>query len=137
MHCVDEVSIGCDSAECDSECVECGLEELDPVYDDYDDDVVIDQSMSMRAISEPSKGLCVKGRLKENILFWRNELAAPNAVLSIIESGYVLPLKSMPPPHVLKNQPSAKLHADFVQTSINELITTGCVKQVEEIPYVL
>ena len=69
---------------------------------------------------ETTRGLCVKGRLKENASFWKSELAAPDTVVSIIEAGYVLPLKSLPPPCVRKNQLSAKLHADFVQTSIDE-----------------
>ena len=57
-------------------------------------------------------------------------------MVSIIEAGYVLPLKSLPPPCVRKNQLSAKLHADFVQTSIDELVATGCVRHVEEVPHV-
>ena len=31
----------------------------------------------------------VKGRLKSHLAFWESELQAPQAVLSIIESGYV------------------------------------------------
>ena len=49
---------------------------------------------------------------------------------------HVLPLKSLPPPWVRKNQPSAELHAVFVQASIQELVAAGCVKRVEEVPYV-
>ena len=43
-------------------------------------------------------------------------------------------LKCLPSPCVRRNQPSAKLHADFVQTSTNELVTTGCVRHVENVP---
>ena len=72
--------------------------------------------MTKLAIWEPTKGLCVKGRV--DLGERKSELAAPDAVVSIIESGYVLPIKSLPPPFVWKNQPSAKLHDDFVQSSI-------------------
>ena len=124
--CVDEVSVGCVNGDMYASC------ELDPVcVDDADYHSVIREENC-----EPTEGLCVKGRLRENVSFWKGELAAPDAVVSIIESGYVLPLKSLPPPCVRKNQPSAKLHADFVQASINELVAAGCVKCVEEVPYV-
>ena len=34
----------------------------------------------------------VKGRLKERLSFWREELRAPAVILDAIELGYVLPL---------------------------------------------
>ena len=71
---------------------------------------------------------CVKGRLKEHVGFWREELEAPGAVLSVIESGYVLPLKSKPDPFVQKNQ----LSANFVQDCIEELLASKCVKLSED-----
>ena len=79
---------------------------------------------------------CVKGRLKEHVGFWREELEAPEAVLSVIESGYVLPLKSMPDPSVQKNQLSAEVHADFVQDCIEELLASKCVKLSEDRLYI-
>ena len=38
---------------------------------------------------EHSAHLVVKGKLKEHIAFWREELAAPESVLNVIESGYM------------------------------------------------
>ena len=60
---------------------------------------VQDVLCSAEVTSESVSGmkLPVKGRLKEHIPFWRKELGASKSVLSIIESGYVLPLKSEPP----------------------------------------
>ena len=46
-------------------------------------------------------------RLKERILFWKEVLEEPEAVLRTIESGHVLPLKSEPTPLVQGNQQSA------------------------------
>ena len=40
----------------------------------------------------------VKGRLKKHIPFWREKIKAPDTILSTIESGYVLPLKTQPTP---------------------------------------
>ena len=84
----------------------------------------------------PDLECCVKGKLKKNIEFWKNELKAPEAVLNVIERGYVLPLKSMPDSHALKNQSSAEVHADFVQDSIEELLSAKCVKQLSDKPYI-
>ena len=78
----------------------------------------------------------VKGRLKEHVSFWKEELVAPQSVLSIIESGYALPLKSEPPRWSQKNQPSAYLRSEFVQTSIDELLVGGCIKLRELKPHI-
>ena len=78
----------------------------------------------------------VKGRLKEHILFWKEEIVAPQAVLSIFESGYALPLKSEPPVRSQKNQPSAYFRSEFVQTSIEELLVGGCIKPIELKPHI-
>ena len=39
----------------------------------------------------------VKGRLKEHATFWRKVLNALESILSVVESGYALPLKSLLP----------------------------------------
>ena len=78
----------------------------------------------------------MKGRLREHIPFWREELGAPQSVLSIIESGYVLPLKSEPPVWAQKNQLSAKLKSEFVQASIEELLADSCIRRVEQKPHI-
>ena len=78
----------------------------------------------------------VKGRLKEHISFWKEELVAPQSALSISESGYALPLKSEPPVRSQKNQPSAYFRSEFVQTSIEELLVRGCIKQIDLKPHI-
>ena len=78
----------------------------------------------------------VKGRLKERVLFLKEQLVAPQSVLSVIESGYALPLKSEPPMRSQKNQPSAYLKSEFVQTSIDELLVGGCIKLRELKPHI-
>ena len=45
--------------------------------------------------SEPVSQVQVKGRLKENIAFWK-DIVASKWVLSVIENGYCLPFMSLP-----------------------------------------
>ena len=71
-----------------------------------------------------------KGRLQCNLSFWKEELQASSFVLSTIESGYVLPLKSEPTPFACKNQASALQNAQFVQQSVEELLSNGCIRAV-------
>ena len=68
----------------------------------------------------------VKGRLKESISFWKLEIKAPASIINIIESGYVLPLKSEPTPFTNPNH----------QESISELSVTGCIVEVPTMPEV-
>ena len=78
----------------------------------------------------------VQGRLRQNIQYWRDVLEAPKAVLRTIESGYVLPLMSEPTPLVQCNQQSALAEADFVNTSLSELLANRCVRPVDEVPFI-
>ena len=49
----------------------------------------------------------VRGRLKEGLAFWREDLGAPPGILDTIENGYVLPLNAEPTPYSRLNQQSA------------------------------
>ena len=64
--------------------------------------------------------LSVKGNLRANIEFWKS-IGAPYFILSIIENGYKLPFASSPEPVKLRNNKSARFHADFVDQAIHEL----------------
>ena len=76
----------------------------------------------------------VKGRLKEHLPFWREEIKAPSSVLDIIESGYVLPLMSSPQAFSHQNQTTAMCNAEFVQQSVTDLLDAGCIKEVAAEP---
>ena len=134
--CIDELSLGCVHSEavqpgtslpsCTDECVE-GMDECDMLR--YFTEVL--------SIPEtPNPGVCVKGRLKEHASYWEKVLEAPQSVLSIVRCGYVLPLKSMPPPLTQKNQLSANTHADFVHDSVRDLQASGCIRKVDSLPHV-
>ena len=47
--------------------------------------------------------ICVKGRLKASLQYWKKELEAPGLVLETIANGYVLPLMSEPAPYAHRN----------------------------------
>ena len=80
--------------------------------------------------------LRVKGRLRERLQFWKECLQAPTFILDTIETGYVLPLKSEPTPYCRPNQASAIANATFVQQSVEELVDSGCVQSVVDLPYI-
>ena len=79
----------------------------------------------------------VKGRLRASLVFWKEVLCASPAVLDVIESGYVLPLMSKPTPFSGSNHASAVQNANFVDESIEQLLRTGCVREVDAAPIVL
>ena len=85
---------------------------------------------------ESGQSLSVKGNLKKNLGFWR-AIGAPNFILSTIEKGYKLPFASFPVAVRLRNNKSARLHADFVDQAVRELVNSGRVCRVDEQPSVV
>ena len=85
---------------------------------------------------ESGYSLGVKGNLKNNLGFWRS-IGAPDFILSIIENGYRLPFISFPLAVKLGNNKSARLHADFVDQAVLELVNSGRVRIVNEQPFVV
>ena len=75
--------------------------------------------------------LRVKGNLSINLVFWRY-IGAPNFILSIIENGYRLPFISLPLSVKLRNNKSARIHADFVDQAVRELLNSDRVRIVNE-----
>ena len=85
---------------------------------------------------ESGQPLSVKGNLKKNLKFWES-IGAPNFILKTIENGYKLPFVSFPITIRLKNNKSARLHADFVDEAIRELVLSGRVSEVNQQPFVI
>ncbi|CAH3127943.1 unnamed protein product [Porites lobata] len=85
---------------------------------------------------ESGHSLSVKGNLKNNLGFWRS-IGAPDFILSIIENGYRLPFISFPLAVKRGNNKSARLHADFVDQAVLELVNSGRVRIVNEQPFVV
>ena len=80
--------------------------------------------------------LSVKGNLRHNIKFWKS-IGAPYYTLSIIENGYKLPFACSPEPVKLRNNTSARLHAEFVDQAIHELVLSGRICVVAQNPLVV
>ena len=80
--------------------------------------------------------LSVKGNLRANIEFWKS-IGAPYFILSLIENGYKLPFASSPEPVKLRNNKSARFHANFVDQAIHELVLSGRVCVVAKKPLVV
>ena len=79
----------------------------------------------------------VKGRLKGRVTFWEEELKAHTPIIrTIIEHGYVLPLKSEPTPYVQDNHHSDIKNSSFVEQSLAELTVSECIVQVPKLPHV-
>ena len=76
-----------------------------------------------------------KGNLKNNLVSWRS-IGAPDFILSIIENGYRLPLISFPAALKLRNNKSARIHVDFVDQAVLELLNSDLVCMVNEQPFV-
>ena len=70
------------------------------------------------------------------VAFWRDTLHATPAILSVIESVYVLLLTSEPAQFNGENQSSAVDNAEFVNDCIAELVSGGCVSELETAPVV-
>ena len=68
-------------------------------------------------------GLTVKGNLRKNLGFWRS-IIAPNFILTTVEKGYKLPFGSLPLAVRLRINKSARLHADFVDQAVLELVNS-------------
>ncbi|XP_021341945.1 uncharacterized protein LOC110442586 [Mizuhopecten yessoensis] len=76
------------------------------------------------------------GRLKGSIQYWEKK-GTSEAVLSIIESGYKLPFREIPPSVVLSNNKTARDNPDFVKAEIEKLLRLGCVTEVPLCPAVV
>ena len=70
---------------------------------------------------ESGNSLRVKGNLKNNLVFWTS-LGAPDFILSNIENGYRLPFISFPTAVKLRNNKSARIHVDFVDQAVLQLL---------------
>ncbi len=87
-------------------------------------------------VQEASAPLGVKGRLKDSLSFWRDELRAPQSIVDIIDREYILSLKSEPTTFSRKNQASADLNRVFVEQSIGDLMVNGCICEVTVAPHI-
>ena len=79
----------------------------------------------------------VQGRLKPSLHFWSETLQAPQFAYNVIERGYVLPFESIPSRAFLLNNKSALNHSDFVEQTIEKLLTLRCIDEHVSSPHVV
>ena len=85
---------------------------------------------------DPEQITDVQGRLRDKVSFWRETLHAPGPIIDCITNGYKLPLLSAPPQYARPNHQSALDNAEFVETSLAELLSNRCVRNMADVPHV-
>ena len=75
------------------------------------------------------KPVTVKGRLKQNLQYWK-DIGASNFIISAISEGYKIPFIDSPKPAEFINNKSAKHNSEFVTDSLRELIASKRVVKV-------
>ena len=110
---------------------------IDFTSDDIDDmqpEDYVDFTSPLSNSSTPRQELpqttVVQGKLASCIDFWKNTIHAPESVLSILQNGYVLPLKNEPTQRIMKNHRICDKYYDFVDDSVRELLAGNCIEQV-------
>ena len=86
--------------------------------------------VSCPARDSPVEGpVCVKGRLRDHLSFWHG-IKANRWVTSIIRDGYALPFVELSPAKEMENHKSAWDENQFVAEQIEELLLSGCIREV-------
>ena len=101
-----------------------------------EDDLAQVEEIVERYELENGQSLTVKGSLRKNLGFWRS-VGAPNFILTTIETGYKVPFASLPLAARLKNNKSARLHADFVGEAVRQLVNSGRVCRTERQAFIV
>ena len=78
---------------------------------------------------EQNSVVIVKGRLRENIAFWRG-IGASQWLLNVLCEGYCLPFVGLPANKFFPNHKSALCHAEFVSVEISKLLVSGAIVEV-------
>ena len=78
----------------------------------------------------------VSGTLEKSLATWRRT-CQDKYILDVIEMGYKLPFRTMPQGTFLKNNKSALKNPAFVRDEILELLNRGCIRETDQIPFVV
>ncbi len=79
----------------------------------------------------------VVGRLNRCKQYWFDNFDPPVFVKDILNHGYVIPFKSLPPRAYLKNNRSSLNHPEFVCEAIEKLLVTGSITEHDSPPHVV
>ena len=86
-------------------------------------------------ISDKTEEISVRGRLKENSHFWKNELKPSLFVQNIIDNGYIMPFITIPPCFYAPNNKSSLRNSRFVSQAISKLLKNKCIEELDRKPY--
>ena len=73
----------------------------------------------------------IEGRLRERLDFWR-AMGASRCIINILESGFRLPLESMPGKRIFNNHGSCSEHKEFVTRAVADLVKQGCAVEMAQ-----
>ena len=76
----------------------------------------------------------VKGRLKQCLSFWEEDLKASQFIIDVVKNGYKIPFETIPPPFCAKNNRSSLNHPEFVESAISDLLRKHCIVEVDSRP---
>ena len=86
-------------------------------------------------ITEKTKNFSVRGRLKQNMEFWRNK-SKPSYFVESINNGYIMSFTSFPLPFYASSNKSGLCHPQFVSQAITtKLQQNKCVAELRQKPY--
>ena len=83
-------------------------------------------------ILDKTEKISVRGRVKENSHFWKNELKPALFVQNIIDNGYIMPF---PPSLYAPNNKSNLRNSRFISQAISKLLKNNCIEELDQKPY--
>ena len=85
--------------------------------------------------SRQNRGNSVRGRLKENSHFWKNELKPALFVQNIIDNGYIMHFITVSPSLYAPNNKSNLRNSRFISQAISKLLKNKCIEELDQKPY--
>ena len=80
---------------------------------------------------ESGEKVCiVKGSLKNHLQFW-HKIGANVSAIDVLKNGYKIPLITLPKAAKFPNNHSALNNANFITQAVEELLSTGRIKEVK------
>ena len=86
-------------------------------------------------ILDKTEKISVRGRVKENSHFWKNELKPALFVQNIIDNGYIMPFITITPSLYAPNNKSNLMNSRFVFQAILKLLKSNCIEKIDQKPY--
>ena len=77
----------------------------------------------------------VKDRVHKAKRFWSEVIQPENDVMTVIDSGYIIPFIKQPVSYIMKNNKSALDYKTFVSEAIADLLDKQCIYEVQYIPH--